>query len=74
MTMYHGSGFLLENHLWATLSLHRIGVLTIVEPGGVGLPGARGHHARALEVSDDRWQSVVSDLIGKADMMFPNCR
>lgn len=60
---------LLENHLWATLSLHRIGVLTIVNSEEVRLPGALGHGAPALVVSNDRWQGVVSDLIAKAEMI-----
>lgn len=71
VTMYHGPDqrMLLENHFWATLSLHRIGVLTIIDPAEIPLPGAFGHGAPALAVSNDQWQAVVSDLIEKAEMI-----
>jgi len=44
VTMYHGpeQRMLLENHFWATLSLHRVGVLTVVDPREVPLVGAFG--------------------------------
>jgi len=71
VTIYHGPDqrMLLENHLWATLS-PAIGVLTIVDPEEVPLPGAYGHGAPALAVPNERWQQVVSDLIGKAEMII----
>ena len=69
--MYHGpdNRMLLENHLWATLQLRSIGVLTIVDPNEVPLPGAYGHGAPALSVADDKWQTTVSDLIKMAEMI-----
>ncbi len=71
LTMYHGpdSRMLLENHFSSTLSLHSIGVLTVVDPAEVPLPGAYGHGAPALAVADDQWQSAVSELISKAEMI-----
>ncbi|MFO1458357.1 MAG: hypothetical protein U1G08_03040 [Verrucomicrobiota bacterium] len=69
--MYHGPAqrMLLENHLWATLSLHGIGVLTIVDPKEIPLPGALGHGAPALQLSNEEWQDVAVDLIKKAEII-----
>ena len=33
------------------------------------MPGAYGHGASALAMPNERWQEVVSDLIGKAEMI-----
>jgi hypothetical protein len=35
----------------------------------VAMPGAYGHGASALAVPNERWQEVVSDLVGKAEMI-----
>jgi hypothetical protein len=71
VTIPHGGGYHLENHFYAlhSLNVNRVGVLTIVDPDEVPLPGARGHGAPALVLKNDEWKATVADLIPKAAMI-----